>query len=910
MQKEGVMSDLVLDRSQLRVLEVGQGDHLVIAPPGCGKTFLLTERIRQAHKQGMPYSDMLCLTFTNRAARSMLDRTRSHAGEEAAAEVFIGNIHSFCNRMLRENGIVSRKAGVLGDDEIVGILAQSEGVDAEEILAYKGKRKKMACRVYWQAAHFENLMHQVARGNDEELYVHPELRNYVEGYAFEAVSELYQKASRYIDKCLETEPLSKELMLRTLPERADMDRRGLRLALYYEKYKRQHDLIDFNDILLLAYDALSEDDLREHRGEVRQFKRYAWCQVDEVQDLNPMQMAIVDKLLVPRNMGRTVMFLGDEQQAIYSFMGAKLEMLHRLEERCGAAMRLTHNHRSPSYLLELCNAYAADVLHIDTSLLPSPTHYAQSRGDEMQLIAYQSIGDEYTEVAKLANRLAEQYPDETTAVIVNKNTDADTIGLHMQRLGIEHFKVSGTDLFVSREIKLLTSYFYVISNQYDLIAWSKIFRGYGICKSEAESRSFVERLSRHAMTPMDLILRPGSSYVQQFVEVYETKEIVIFDTETTGLDVHADDVVQIAAVKVRSGRIVPNSEFTVYIRTEKVVPEMLGDVVNPMIDELKNHTLFAPKDALKMFMDYASGATLLAHNAEFDMQMLRYNLLRYLPEACLTDDYWDSLHLARLLSPELGLFKLKNLLETYNLGGINSHRADDDVAATANLVEHLYRLSISKIEEQKGLLQQPEVCDYTQQLRHYMLEPLCGTLARLHDTKNLQSVGAKALLASEMERVFNVMIRQGVVTPMKEMSFVVNFVDFELVNKHKPQDLATQIVHYAYHLATMKECDLCGPGVVSDRIFVSTVHRAKGLEYDNVIIFDATDDNYPGNSVRITAADVAEATRKMYVALSRARRRLFVAYAFESYDAFGNKTSHKLSRFLLPIQTKLQHVKA
>ena len=82
------------------------------------------------------------------------------------------------------------------------------------------------------------------------------------------------------------------------------------LARQFQRYKRQNHLLDFHDLLLLTYDALTSDADRQ------MYKRYAWVQVDEVQDLNPLQMAIV-KQLTARPF-HTVMFLGDEQQAIFS----------------------------------------------------------------------------------------------------------------------------------------------------------------------------------------------------------------------------------------------------------------------------------------------------------------------------------------------------------------------------------------------------------------------------------------------------------------------------------------------------------------------------------------------------------------------------------------------------------------
>ena len=62
------------DASQQYVINLQEGQHLVLAAPGCGKTQILTERIRKALEQGIAIEDMLCLTFTNRAARGMMER--------------------------------------------------------------------------------------------------------------------------------------------------------------------------------------------------------------------------------------------------------------------------------------------------------------------------------------------------------------------------------------------------------------------------------------------------------------------------------------------------------------------------------------------------------------------------------------------------------------------------------------------------------------------------------------------------------------------------------------------------------------------------------------------------------------------------------------------------------------------
>ena len=69
------------DERQREVIDAGEGYHLVLAPPGCGKTEVLAERILRAHQRGVAYGDMLCLTFTNRASRSMRERIEQMAGD-------------------------------------------------------------------------------------------------------------------------------------------------------------------------------------------------------------------------------------------------------------------------------------------------------------------------------------------------------------------------------------------------------------------------------------------------------------------------------------------------------------------------------------------------------------------------------------------------------------------------------------------------------------------------------------------------------------------------------------------------------------------------------------------------------------------------------------------------------------
>ena len=80
MQKESKQ----FDEQQLLAIHAHDGRFLVLAPPGCGKTDILAERIAVAHEKGVPFDSMLCLTFTNRASRGMRARIAERVGDDAS----------------------------------------------------------------------------------------------------------------------------------------------------------------------------------------------------------------------------------------------------------------------------------------------------------------------------------------------------------------------------------------------------------------------------------------------------------------------------------------------------------------------------------------------------------------------------------------------------------------------------------------------------------------------------------------------------------------------------------------------------------------------------------------------------------------------------------------------------------
>ena len=130
-----------LDKYQIPVVEASRGRHLVLASPGCGKTHILAERIRYARERGVKYEDMLCLTFTNRAAREMTNRIQKVVGGDFS-ELMVGNVHRFCSKFLFEQGRIPADSAIIDDEEAVSIIADYRNEDEEGVTRdfnrYKG----------------------------------------------------------------------------------------------------------------------------------------------------------------------------------------------------------------------------------------------------------------------------------------------------------------------------------------------------------------------------------------------------------------------------------------------------------------------------------------------------------------------------------------------------------------------------------------------------------------------------------------------------------------------------------------------------------------------------------------------------------------------------------------------------
>ena len=596
------------------------------------------------------------------------------------------------------------------------------------------------------------------------------------------------------------------------------------------------------------------------------------------------------------------LFFGDEQQAIFSFMGAKLATLNKLKEDCkGNIHHLDVNHRQPAQIVQMLNDYAVANLHSDPALLPAPMDVDDKdrKKVELRICATENIWAEYKSVAKRTKKLVEENPADTTAIIVNSNRDADDVSEALTQAKLPHFKISGTDLFSTPEVKLLIAHLSVLNNELNSLAWAQLLQGMKVCATAASARQFVHRLRTVALAPSDL-LREDRPYPQQFLRTYEESDLIVFDTETTGLNVFEDDIIQIAAERISHGRSV--AKFSVYLQTNRPIPKMLGDIENPIIEERKHNELLTPVEGLRAFLDFVGDSPLLAHNATFDYHIMDFCLKRYLPDVqwqAVHPVCFDSLKLIRLLRPDLKVYKLKALLAELGLEGENSHLADDDVNATVSLVNYCFAKGKEKETQQQTFLHQPTTVRYADRLRRNYAEYYFSSWNKLYLRK--ADVEGMPALVEELQHFYHSLEEARWIRPIEKVDYLFRFLSADVIHQAEEPSLIEQLDHHIMEISTFKEADLCGSNTMEDKVFVSTIHKAKGLEFDNVIVFDAVDGRIPNYYNENDQRLMEEDARKFYVALSRSKQRIFVYYSKNPPTTNMSRTQ-KLSRFMEPVR--------
>lgn len=792
------------DEAQNRIVALHGTTAMVLAGPGCGKTHVLARRVHYACTElGIDAHRMLCITFTNRAAREMKQRIDAYMGTPVDG-LFVGNIHRFCLRFLFANNLLPDDTSVLDEDDLADYL---KAIGYQRHISIGDFQKKVAYLYQTEHDHPYNLIQSPGRPiSDEDLF----------------------------------------------------------LIKKYNDFKKRNGFVDFDEILLRTYTALCDVKASEY-----EMTGYSWAQVDEVQDMTPLQLALVDKICSHPH--RTVLYFGDEQQAIFDFLGAGAAALRNLKNICrGKILRLHRNYRSPKRLVEMCNTLANRWLDIDEDLLPTAHDSSEA---ELKLYEVNRFDNPLIAGEQVLTWSA-FHPDEDIAVLVRTNDEGLEVAKRFNDLGLDFFHISKQDLFHQIPFKTAWSHMAVVANPMNRFAWARLLYQTKTVKTLSAARSLVIRMNSVGIAPSHLLNFLGEDSVSFFNRMASDgeKTIVVFDTETTGLDTFDDDIVQISAVKMRGGRVVVGSEFNVFIATDKPLPATLSNgEANPLIALYSAAQKLGADDAFTQFLSYADGCILAGHNVEFDISILRNNITRRTAIAVpqlLSKRFIDSLDLSILLLPPLQSHRLAYLIEYLEIDGVNSHIASDDALATAYILEALHPLAQGSMEHIFNFLS-----DATIQKVALRFERAYGAFYQKY-RRSLEENNPKQNLSWLLCESEDFFVSHGYTEPIQRMDYLCELINRHIILPDESPSLRCQLSLHLNELLTFNESDLFSKGIVKEKISIMTIHKAKGLEMDNVFVY---------NTSRMFG-DYEECARILFVAFSRAKRRLSVA------------TSGKLSR--------------
>ncbi len=419
-ESEGKTVDLRqdLNPSQDEAVTHRDGPLLVIAGAGSGKTRTLVYRVAHLINQDILPENLLLLTFTRRAAREMLWRA-SLLLDESCQDVTGGTFHAIANMLLRRYG------HLIGFAPNFTIIDRSDAEGIINILKSSLALAGVGKRFPTKRVILNMISKAVNRSMDLESLLFDE---------FEHLEEF----------------LGDIILLRD----------------HYEKFKFDHGLMDYDDLLVNLKKVLQEN--QHVRQEIS--ARFRYIMVDEYQDTNAIQAEIVRLMAVTHN---NVMAVGDDSQSIYSFRGADFRNIMDFPRIFPNTriIKLEENYRSTQPILSMTNAIIEQADEKYTKALFTRVE----GGSRPELYNAADAGDEAAFVVEKIRQLQKEgHALQEMAVLFRSGFHSYKLEIELAHKGIPFEKRGGLKLTESAHIKDLLSYLRILVNDQDNLSWNRI----------------------------------------------------------------------------------------------------------------------------------------------------------------------------------------------------------------------------------------------------------------------------------------------------------------------------------------------------------------------------------------------------------------------------------------------------
>jgi DNA helicase-2/ATP-dependent DNA helicase PcrA len=413
-----------LNDVQRQAVTTIDGPVLVVAGPGSGKTRVLTYRIAHLIEEGVLPWQILALTFTNKAAREMKARIESVVGDRAN-QIWAGTFHSLFARILRV------EASHIGYPSSFTIYDTD---DSKSLINNIIKRLNL----------------------DKNIY---------------NTNSIRQRISSAKSKLVTPKRYAQNQELLAQDRMANMPRFHEIYSEYTARCK-QAGAMDFDDLLYRLYELLqsSEEIAKKYR------EKFRYVMVDEFQDTNHLQYAIIRKLVQYPESPRNICVVGDDAQSIYAFRGATIQNILDFEEDFKnhgiQVFKLEQNYRSTEFIVSAAN----EVITFNRRQIQKKIWSDKGEGQKIRVIRTMDDTEEGRRVADtiLEQKTRHHLYNKDIAILYRTNSQSRIFEEYLRRYNIPYRVYGGQSFYQRKEIKDLIGYLRLIVNPQDEEAFRRV----------------------------------------------------------------------------------------------------------------------------------------------------------------------------------------------------------------------------------------------------------------------------------------------------------------------------------------------------------------------------------------------------------------------------------------------------
>ncbi|WP_221363665.1 3'-5' exonuclease [Clostridium perfringens] len=856
-----------LNEEQQKVVNEQKNNIILLASAGTGKTNTLAERVTSIIKNGNSKPlEILCITFTNKACKEMSDRVMKIVGGEAK-EITIRTFHSFCFDVVRtyakRNTDIFSDFTIFDEDDCREVISKlSYYYATSNLMATNMQFQKVIDFIKVERARIETLDDRVL---DEYKTV---------------IDEIFKFREEKINQVC-TNKGNLNLNLKNY-----IKFHGHELVTLYDSKLREDHALDFNDLIILTKELFKDEKV------VRALKnKFKYINIDEVQDTSIIEYSIIEKLFE----GNNVLICGDFFQTIYSWRGSDPEMIFNKfkEKYTPVEIVFSKNYRATKNLNKASLEFLNNAFSSKVSTMYKDGILAESKEDGEKILLKETRGlrEEARFIFDYVNKLCEKSEDLKRVCVLTRDNNYN-IGLseELYQIGgyegadFEFILVDQFKFFRRQEVKDILAFLKLIANRYDSLSLKRIVNrlptGIGMRTLEAiESYKYKEVGIRLADYIDPLVLEYGEKF-SLLINAFEKENIIVFDVESTGVDVTEDEIIQIAAIKLnKKGEVV--DKFEKFLKNKKPVKDSY--YVHGFSDEMLQRIGEDKEKVLKEFVEYSKDSIIVGHNVQYDINILCSELERSNLGKPKFKTFYDTLDIYRRFYPGNINYKLENLSNVYDTKHKPSHDAMDDIIATGELLVRAINEKIKETSMERMALMSKHLKAFT------AISKKLNELFQIAESKRPYELVACVMNGFNIKSMYAGDENKEKLNRLRDLYALFRDLD----DKSKGNRDALLDIIRITGLSNGELESLIINRTKKPRIPIITVHQAKGLEFDTVFLAGIQNNTFP-SYMAIKEGNLAEEKRVFYVAITRAKKRLVITY--NSQGKYGHR--NEISQFI------------